>query len=359
MEREEQTGPEPGLGQKLFDEAFRFEFFQAVRVLERHFKGREPVGRQVDIRGVGIRPAREVVRFRTRPTLEFPASDLYDITAVPDVADEDSRPARMAVSFMGLIGPSGVLPRYVTEELVDQSVRDGSHALWDFLDLFSHRLISLFYRAWERYRFTVAFERGTYDEFTEYLFDLVGLGTGGLRDRMGLPDAGLLRYAGLISQRPHSAAALEAVVGDYLGVPARIEPFTGQWLELDEENQCRLGPPYRRLGVGTIAGERVWDSQSKFRVVLGPLTLEQFRRLLPEGPDGPAGPDHRPAFEITRLMVGPGLDFDVQLVLRAAEVPDCAADTGAAVRPMLGWTTWLKTRPFERDDSQVILPAAV
>jgi type VI secretion system protein ImpH len=351
MESDGQTQP-PSLKDTLFDEAYRFEFFQAVRVLERIYKEREPIGRQ------GVKPRNEVVRFRNLPSLEFPASDIYEFKADGD----GSRPPEMFVSFMGLIGPSGVLPKHMTELVAEQRL-DNEYALWKFLDLFSHRLISLFYRAWERYRFTVAFERGKYDEFTDYLFDLIGMGTEGLRGRTSVPDKGLLLYAGLVAQGSHSASAIESAVGDYLRVPTRVEPFTGQWLELDEESLCRLGGANSALGVSTIAGERVWDSQSKFRVVLGPLTLEQFKRLLPEGPkepegqEVPGGPDHLPAVEMTRLMAGPELDFDVQLLLRAEEVPDCEVNSRGDARPMLGWTTWLKTREFGGDDSQVILAA--
>lgn len=353
MDSDEQRPPPPSLKQTLFNEAYRFEFFQAVRVLERLYKRREPVGRQ------DVAPRREVVRFRTRPTLDFPASDLYEFKGVAPEADSDALPPpELVLSFMGLTGPSGVLPKYMTE-IVAEQVRDHETALWDFLDLFSHRLISLFYRAWERYRFTVAFERGQDDEFTDYLFDLIGMGTDGLRGRMSLPDKGLLPYAGLIAQRPHSASALGAAVGDYLRVPTRVQPFVGQWLELDEDGLCRLGGANSLLGLSTVAGSRVWDNQSKFRIVLGPLTLEQFKRLLPEGPDAPAGPDHSPAVQMVRLMAGPGLDFDVQLLLRAEEVPDSVPDPRAGPGPMLGWTTWLKTRPFARDDSQVILRAGV
>jgi type VI secretion system protein ImpH len=254
----------------------------------------------------------------------------------------------MTVAFMGLIGPLGVLPS-TTTELVAERARYKDTALWEFLDLFDHRLISLFYRAWERYRFTVAFERGSRDDFTEYLFGLVGMGTGGLRGRLGLPDTGLLPYAGLIAQRPHSASAVESVVGDYFKLDARLEPFTGQWLELDEESLCRLGGEGSALGIGTVLGTRVWDSQSKFRLVLGPLTLEQFRRLLP------AGAQYASLARLVRFMAGPELDFDLQLVLKAGEVPGCTLGQEAPAPPMLGWTTWLKTRPFTHDDSQVVL----
>jgi type VI secretion system protein ImpH len=333
--------PFPTLEETLDQEPYRFEFFQAVRLLERLLPGRAAVGRHE------TPPGGEAVRFRTRPTLQFPASEVYEVTRAPG----DVAPAEMSVAFMGLTGPSGVLPSHTTE-LVAERARAKDTALWEFLDLFSHRMVSLFYRAWERYRFTVAFERGKHDELTDDLFALVGMGTRGLRNRLGLHDEALVFYGGLVAQRPHSGAAVEAVLGDYFGVPARLEPFTGQWLELDEESRTRLGAANSRLGESTVAGARVWDAQSKFRVRFGPLRLAQFERLLP------AGPDYKAAVSLGRLMGGAELDFDVRLVLKAGEVPDCVLGEGGATRPRLGWTTWLKTRPFAADDSQVLLQSA-
>lgn len=331
--------PSPTLAETLEGEAYRFEFFQAVRLLERLLPDRAPVGRH------DAPPGAEAVRFRTRPTLQFPASEVYGVTRA------DGGPAEMSVDFMGLTGPSGVLPSHFTE-LVAERVRARDLTLWEFLDLFGHRMVSLFYRAWERYRFTVGFERGRHDELTDDLFAVVGMGTRGLRGRLGLPDEALIFYGGLVAQRPHSAGAVAAVLGDYFGVPARVEQFTGQWLELDEESLTRLGSLNSRLGESTVAGSRVWDAQSKFRVWFGPLGLDEFERLLP------AGADYTAAVRLGRLLGGAELDFDVRLVIKKDEVPDCALGEGGPTKPRLGWTTWLKTRPFEADDAQVLLRGA-
>jgi type VI secretion system protein ImpH len=328
------------LEQALFEEAYRFEFFQAVRVLEKLSAGRAPVGR------LDAPPAREVVRFRTRPSLDFPASEVHHLGR--DGAGAEDPPPEMTINFMGLTGPSGVLPQHTTELVADRA-RYKDTALWSFLDLFTHRLVSLFYRAWERYRPAVTFERGSRDEIRQHLFGFVGVGTHGLKGRLGLPDEGLLLYGGLIAQRPHSASAIESILGDYFGVPARVESFAGQWLALDEESVCRLGRANSALGVSTITGARVWDAQSKFRVRFGPLTLKQFRAFLP------AGRSYLPAVQLAGFAADPELDFDIQLVLKAEEVPACELSGQGAQRPMLGWTTWLKTRPFGRDDSQVVL----
>ncbi|HEX8558031.1 MAG TPA: type VI secretion system baseplate subunit TssG [Pyrinomonadaceae bacterium] len=342
------------LDEILFEEPYRFEFFQAVRLLERLFPEREPVGRS------GGAPAAEVVRFRTRASLEFPASQIHALDEGRAPADDDAEAAgggardeerpQMFVNFMGLTGPSGTLPAHYTELLAERA-RYKDTAYWEFLDIFNHRLISLFYRAWEKYRFHIAYERGAGERLTEYLFDLVGLGTPGLRGRSGVPDEGLLFYGGLIAQRPRSAAAVSAVLGDHFGVPVRVEQFAGHWLALDDASLTRLGEANSELGVDAVVGSRVWDSQSKFRLSFGPLGLREFLRFLPDGAALGA------AAKVTRLLVGLEFDFDVELRLRAAEVPECRLASGGAGGPMLGWTSWLKTRDFaEGQDPRVVLP---
>lgn len=324
----------------LFSEPYRFSFFQAVRLLERTSPGKEGVGR-------AVRPGNEVVRFRSHPSLAFPASEILDLKAPPPGTED--RPPEMTVNFIGLTGPIGVLPHPYTE-LVRERASYKDTALWAFLDLFHHRFTSLFYRAWEKYRFPIAFERSGEDAFTEYLFDLIGMGTTGLRGRMTVRDQVLLLYAGLIAQKPHSGESIASVLRDYFGVPAGIVQFQGQWFPMEEENVTRLGAANSELGRTVVAGSSVFVSQSKFRVRLGPLPLAAFVSFLP------VGPAFRPLTELVRFLAGLEFDYDVQLVLRKEEVPPCSLDSNAALPPMLGWTTWITTETPREDADEVVLP---
>jgi type VI secretion system protein ImpH len=349
----------PSLKQKLFDKPYRFDFFQAVRLLERLLPKRVPVGRVSE--GRPVPPSREIARFRTHPSLKFPASQIFDLTHENNGEEEEEEtppgtppgmPPSMEVAFMGLTGPLGVLPNAYTELLIER-LRQRDRTLYDFLDLFNHRFISFFYRAWEKYRFPVAYERGLGDDaFTFCLFSIIGMGTSGLRDRMSVRDEAMLCYGGLIAQRPHSAGALSAIVSDYFSVASRVVQFAGQWLPLDGDSISRLGEKGKsELGVSTVAGARVWDSQSKFRLVLGPMSYKQFSDFLP------VGTAFKPIMDIVRFLVGAELDFDVQLMLKAEEVPGTVLTTRARRRPMLGWNSWLKVKPSEEDDGQVVLAA--
>lgn len=323
----------------FFDESYRFQFFQAVRLLERMNPEKKTVG-------LDGPPADEVVRFRSRVTLEFPASQIYEV--VPKSNDEGDLPAEMVVAFMGLAGPVGILPNPYTELLLERT-RYKDTALRDFLDLFNHRMISLFYRAWEKFYFPVAYERGTKNPFTELIYNLIGMGTGGLRGRLDLPDEVLLFYGGLVAQKPCSSSALEAILSDYFGVPVTARQFAGQWLDIDEGSLTRLGAANSALGENTIIGFRFLDHQSKFRLQIGPLDYEQFLDFLPNGSA------FQPAAQLTRCLVGMEFDFDLQLVLKAGEVPVCQIASEGPAPPMLGWTTWLKSVPLKIDDPQLIL----
>lgn len=327
------------VNQILFDEPYRFEFFQAVRVFERLFPEKGAVGRDA-------LPHEEPVRFRSHISLNFPSSEIQEIREIKNETNDERR-YDMLVNFMGIVGTSGVLPVHYTELVLDR-IRHHDTAMWSFFDIFTHRVVSMHYRAWGKYRFPVAYERGN-DEFTSYLFDFAGLGTDKIRGRMGLDDESMLPYVGLIAQKPHSSSAVENVLSDYFRVPAKIDQMFGLWLDLAESDYTRVGKARSTLGSTAILGKRIWDQQSKFRVRLGPMAFAQFQAFLPNGTA------NRPFRSIVNFMAGVEGEFDLQLLLKAKQIPGLVLTTRAMRRPMLGWTTWLKTKPFAADDEQVVL----
>lgn len=373
----------------LWSQPQQFEFLAALRVLA--------------LEGIG--PAAGAVegglRFRVAPTLAFPPSDLCDLSP--------SRGARwraeMTVAFLGLIGPSGVLPRHYTL-LAYERLRRGDRALCDFLDLFHQRLLTLFAAAAEKYRFCHTYERAeqraaqcrqegpqrwrnfqceqraAVDLFSQILLDLCGLGTPLLRLRDSVRTAPVRRtevgdevfrfFAGGLAQRHRNAAMLAQMITARLGTAVQIVPLVGQWIRLPSEYQtCLRGssaagggnnrgpsatavsPP--RLGQNTVLGARIRDLEGRFRVRLGPLKLEQFLRLLP------GGDRFRWLAHLVRLYVGPALDFEFQAVLAGEEVPWCQLGAAGASAPRLGWNTWIRSRPFTRpvDDAIFQVPDAV
>jgi type VI secretion system protein ImpH len=357
-------GTSPAVSRQLADEPYRFAFFQAVRVLEHLARERLRAGLGPEHLPIGSDnpPQRETVRLRALPAHTFPPAEVVSLKLheSPPSADVAAPLAEMVVSFLGLTGPSGVLPHHYTQLLIDR-IRQKDFALRDFLDLFHHRAISLFYRAWEKYRLPAAYERAALDPqaehedlFTRSLYCLVGFGTGRLRGRLAIRDAALVYYGGHFAHAPRNAAALESVLVDYFEVPVRVFQFQGRWLALSREDRSRTpsaGAPQGQncqLGANVVVGHRVWSVENKFRVQLGPLTYEQFRRFLPRG-DG-----LQPLAQLVRCYVGPEFDFDVQPVLQAAEVPPCRAGRDVPVRSQLGWNSWLRSRPMPRDAADAV-----
>jgi type VI secretion system protein ImpH len=364
------------LDRLLYDEAYRFEFFEAVRLLARLEPARTPVGQEGPAKS-------EIVRFGAYVSLSFPASQIYDLVR-PKSPDD---PPKMIIAFLGLIGPSAALPRYYTELVLDRARRK-DFTLRDFLDLFNHRLISLFYRAWEKYRILSAYERAEMrcgqvrqqgpealrefvtvqrpqiDRFSQCMLDLCGLGAASLRYSAGVrhelcprrapADETLRFYAGLLAQRHRSAIGLETMLCDYFDTRIVVQQFRGQWLKLAPEDQSSFradGSGNMELGRSTVVGERVWDAQSKFRLKIGPLRYRQFEDFLP------SGTAYQPLEYLTRLYVGQQFDFDVQLVLLAAEVPACRLSNDPTRCVRLGWDTWLFSRGFDEDVSDAVFSA--
>jgi type VI secretion system protein ImpH len=326
----------------LREQPWTFQFFQAVRLLQRILPHLSSVGQFVH-------PSKEIVRFGTHPSVAFPASQIQGLDWSGD------RAPVMVVNFMGLTGPSGVLPLYYTELLVDR-VRSKDRTLMAFLNLFNHRMISLFYQAWEKYRFTIAYENNESDRFSHHLMDLIGIGTTGLQKRLTVPDDSLLFYSGLFSLHTRSAVALKQIVADYFDIPVEVEQFIGAWYPLSRDNQCCFdnGDTFsEQLGIGAVVGDEIWNQQSGVRLRLGPLTLREYVDFLPEGSA------FEPLRALTRFFAGDEIDFEVQLVLKRDEVPACELDDRAKlvdnVSPQLGWSTWVKSAPMRRDPGDTIL----
>jgi type VI secretion system protein ImpH len=323
MATQERESSSP-LKERLFKESYRFSFFKAVNLLETLEVGKKPVGSTLN-------PSEEAVHFSVKPGFTFPPSDISNLSQ-----GDRNGPARMEVAFMGLLGPSGVLPYWYNELAVDR-VREKDFALTAFLDIFHHRLISLFYLAWKRYRFPENYLPGAGDRLSRYLLSLIGLGTAGLIGRSHLPEESLIFFSGLLSRQVPSVSAIEATVGYFSGACARVEQFIERVIALDPEDQTRVGVANSELGVSMVCGGYVKENQTKFRVNLGPMSYGHFARFLPSGTYLPR------IFWLVRYIVGIEYEFDMRLYLKREEVPVCTVGLGGPIGPRLGWTTWLKT----------------
>jgi type VI secretion system protein ImpH len=320
-------------------EATSFDFFQAVRILERLRPDREPVGLFSD-------PATEVVRFGVPASISFPPAEI----ATLDVPDDG--PAKMRVNFFGLTGPQGVLPYHYTLLIAERErVRD--NAIGEFFDIFHHRIISLFYRAWQKNHVSVNYEKQSDDRLSDHLLDLLGQGVE-LEGRGLSPlQRTLMFYVGLLGPQARGAAALEQLLEDIFDVHVEVDQFVGAWYSLPVADQCAVGEELgysTQLGLGVVAGDEVWDQQTRVRIRLGPLDSMQYADFLP------TGSAHALLRWLVRFFSRDAFDFEAQLVLDRDAVSGCViGEIGAEPQP-LGWSTWIRTtKAFSRDPGETIL----
>ncbi|HEY4047192.1 MAG TPA: type VI secretion system baseplate subunit TssG [Acidobacteriaceae bacterium] len=333
-----QSGRDVGqerLLQLMKEEPYSFRFFQMIRLMGRLYPDRKPVG-------IFATPSDELVRFSALPSLTFPASEIQSY------APQNDQPERLEVNFMGLNVVNGPMPRSYTAALLERK-RAKDKATIEFFDVFNHRIVSLFYRAWKKYRFFIAYESRAEgdDEITQRLYDIVGLGTPGMRNRMAIPDEAAIYYAGILGNQVRSAEGLKQVLEHYFRVPVEIRQFTGGWERLPASQQTFLreaGSFSECLGMGTVVGDEVWNQQGALTVRLGPMPLERYRQFLPGAP-GQKELEAWLMFYSRRQF-----DFVVQLVLAREEVPHTVLVSEES--PRLGYESWLKVKPFHRDPDE-------
>lgn len=309
---------------------YEFDFFQALRRLECAFRDRPRLGETT-------RPAEEPIRLGQEPSMAFAPASLSRLRP-----GRSGGPPWLLVHFMGLLGPNGPLPLHVTEYARDRLRNANDPTMTRFLDLFHHRMLSLFYRAWANGQPTVNHDRPESDRFGGYVGALAGLAFRVLREPDNFPDSAKFFYAGHLGAQTRHAAGLAAIIGDFFGMPAKVQEFMGDWLEIPVPNRWALGrrDPANRLGLSATLGARAWTRQHKFRVFLGPLDRAQFRRMLP------GGSSLKRLKDVVRAYTGDELRWDVRLTLH-----ERVEEPLRLGRSNLGWTAWLgKAVGTDRED---------
>jgi type VI secretion system protein ImpH len=312
--------------QALQERPGRFAFFQAMRMLSLT-EGRGSVPRRL--------------RFRTPPDLSFPQTEILSIRGL-DQPETSPSPLEVEVGFMGLTGPLGVLPAPYTELIEDRRLHHQDRSLHAFLDLFSHRAISLFAQAWLKYRPHLALEQGRVQGLSQHLLDLSGLSVhaeSSLQALTGIPGT-VLHFCGPLGRRPLPSGTVRGVVEGFFGVPTKLEQYVLRWIEVANEDLTRLGSG-DGLGAGAFLGQRQRDAQTGIRLVLGPLSGTQFQDLLPGGKGA------KELQDLVYRMVGPTVSCEVRLILKKEDVPE--PRLLGTPRLGLGRDVWLYSRPPESD----------
>jgi type VI secretion system protein ImpH len=312
----------------------RHDFYLTMRRLECLFADRPRWGR-------AQRPQDEPIRLGQEPDLAFAPAPLAAFDR-----SREGQPPRLQVRLFGLLGPNGPLPLHITEYARERLRHAGDPTLARFLDLLNHRFVAMFYRAWAQAQPHVSHDRPGDDRFAAYVGAFMGMAPQALRRRDGVPDLAKFFHAGALIRQVRNADGLAAILRHFFRVPAAIEQYVGHWMALGPRERTCLARE-GTLGEGAVAGARVWDRQHKFRIHLGPLTLEEYRRFLP------GGRGLKQLVDWVRLYCCLEHDWDVRLVLKAPEVPRLRLGGGGR----LGWTTWLGVRRSEADAGDLCLDA--
>lgn len=321
--------------QALSEKAYTFDFYQAVRRLECARPDKPRVG-------CAALPDQDIVRFCQHITMAFAPCSVYHYKS----ADE-THLQQLSIEFLGLLGPNGPLPLYMTEYVRNRLRNEADPTLAAFLDIFNHRVISLFYRAWAVNQKTVSFDRPDDDRFASYIASLFGIGQDSLLNRDEIEDNSKLYYSGHLASLTKHPGGLQGVLNEYFGIPIRIEEFVGQWIPLPSETLCFMGKSEStgQLGRTLIVGSKVWECQQKFRVRVGPMMLDQYTRLLP------GSKSLKKMVTWIYNYTGYELGWEIQLILKADQVPQ----TSLGKAGKLGYTTWLKTKEFTKDPDQLMI----
>lgn len=328
------------VAQRLHTQFYRFEFFQALLLLEQLFE------RQ----GLSARELADRISFANSTSLGFPASEIealqiYDeqgrrLQAQADWSGVRIASVRVTPAFFGLLGAHGALPTGYTEQLLRREQASKERAASAFLDLFVQRAVQHFYRAWRKYRLALADgQRGRRD----YLQALLWLGGAGRRlEDLSQPyasdhvfDETLGRYAAAVRQSPLSGAYLQRVLCEHFDCAIRIEQFVGKWYGVPQHQCTALGSSNAVLGRSALMGQRVWQRDLRVRLWIGPLDRAAFDAFYPGQPRA------RALSRLLKALAGVTYEYEVRLILeRRAIGPARLAGDGDA---RLGWNSFLCT----------------
>jgi type VI secretion system protein ImpH len=309
---------------------FSHDFYQTMRRLECLYVEKPRWGE-------GLRPIDEPIRLGQEPDLSFAPAPLASFGR-----DGTSSRYRLSVRLFGLFGPNGPLPIHLTEYARERLRNFGDPTFTRFVDVFHHRFLTLFYRAWAQGQPHVSRDRSSGDRFAGYVGAFLGIRPAEFRRRDTLTDEAKLFHAGALARHVRNADGLANILEHFFAVPVRLEPFVGHWMRLESTERTYLARDGAVLGAGAVVGRQVWDRQHKFRLHIGPLTLRQYESFLP------GGSRLRQLAEWVRFYLSFELEWDARLLLKKDEVPALTLDA----RRRLGWTTWLgkRSQPADADD---------
>jgi type VI secretion system protein ImpH len=294
--------------------------------------------------GLASRPQQEHFRLGQTAALTFAPREIAEVALPFDEGESSGVGAQRArkgnnptvptvrLYGLGMLGPNGPLPLHYTEWVRDRAENYNDGTLGDFLDIFHHRYLTHMYRAWAQSQSAAGLDRPDDETFSRYVARLTGHDPLEIRKSV-LPSHARMAASTHLTREARNPDGLAGTLARYFAVPVQLQEFVMHWIRIDEDDQTRLGKPHTSsvMGMGAIAGEVVADRQNKFRLVLGPLSLEQYLRFTPQGKDLPL------LVEWVRGFIGYEFVWEVELRVRNDSTPPARLED----KERLGWSTWL------------------
>lgn len=325
--------------ERLIDEPHRFQFVQAVRILVRWLRQHGVPHEDV---------FRQVLRFENSLSLSFPASEIEALRTDAGTGMSGAElllallrhePARIRITpaFIGVLGASGVLPIHHSEHFASMQPRDTEASARAFLDVFSNRMVALFYQAWGKYRVEHKLDTQGQDALLPMLMALAGAPPSppGPEEPDSVTDDPAGYYAALLRTRPISSSTVARVLSDYFGVPIELEEFVGCWDPIPPGKRSILGSANPRLGFGAVLGVRLWRHDLRIRLRIGPLDEESLVRFLPNGKAA------RALEKMLGMFAVPCMQYEARLMLSPACLEPLVLTTNRCAMKRLGWNTFL------------------
>lgn len=333
--------------EKLHQEFYRFDFFQAMRVLEIHLKSQANGGPVIG----------HLVRFRNSLNLTFPPSQIENLVYLGDDKHRDPKKKHLyevTPAFFGLTGVVGVLPLFYTEKLIEREELHRDYAARTFLDIFTNRMLTLFYQAWKKYRMHVLYEQEPKRYFLPHILSLMGQRAYAQETPKAgspahtLPPEVIAYYSGIFRTKTVSPLALERILTEHFRVPIKIQQFIFHKTPIEPSNQVSLHGT-THLGVNSFCGDSMWTRHLKLRLVVGPVSREQGNKFLPNGSA------HAALRQLLALSMGRRYLYELRLVLKKEEITGIELSGNKLTQ--LGWDSFLVSKPAEvdRDDTHFAL----
>jgi len=170
-------------------------------------------------------------RVGQKPSLIFAPSEIAEAKI------EDNK-LHIRLNSLGMLGPNGPLPIHATEIAHEREELRGDATLSNFLDIFHHRALTIFFRSWGNAQAVVSLDRPEHDRFSFYTGCFTGMSP--RQDRtVSLPTHARLAAPPLLLPESRNSDGLCRWVAHHFGVPVEMEEWTLHWTVLPQELQCR------------------------------------------------------------------------------------------------------------------------